>query len=269
MYEFSCAGPVNLEARMGGGTVEIQATGTPEEGVGIDVQPYGDSEAAAEAAARTRVEMRGDTVVITAPEASGWILRRSPKIQVVARLPRDSSVRLRIASADVTCHGRYAGIRVNSAAGDVYAEHVTGDLTVAGASADLRVVRVDGRLSVSNASGDTSAQQVAGPVDVKTASGDVEIEEAGGDVRATTASGTIRLGTVRRGTVSVRSVSGDVSVGVAAGTGVWLDLNSLSGQTHSDLAPSDAPPGGHDLTIQARAVSGDVEVRRVNLPTAA
>ena len=269
MYEFSCTGPVGVEARMGGGTVEIQATGTPEEGVSVDVQPYDDSDAAADAAARTRVEMRGDTLVLTAPETSGWILRRSPKIQVVARVPRDSSVRLKIVSADVTCHGRYAGIRVNSASGDVYAEHVTGDLTVAGASADLRVVRVDGRLTVSNASGDTSAQQIAGPVDVKTASGDVEIEEAGGDVRAQTASGDIRLGTVRRGTVGVRSVSGDVSIGVPAGTGVWLDLNTLSGQTHCDLAPTDTPSGRHDLTIQARAVSGDVEVRRVTLPAAA
>jgi hypothetical protein len=69
---------------------------------------------------------------------------------------------------------------------------------------------------------------------------------------------------VRRGAVRVDTVSGAASVGVAAGTGVWLDLRTLSGSTSSDLNPGDqAPPTGHDLELQVRTVSGDIDVHRV------
>jgi hypothetical protein len=55
-----------------------------------------------------------------------------------------------------------------------------------------------------------------------------------------------------------------VSIGVAAGTGVWLDLDSASGDTHSDLSMSEgtANPGGATLTLQVRTASGDIDVHR-------
>ena len=58
---------------------------------------------------------------------------------------------------------------------------------------------------------------------------------------------------------SVKSVSGDINVGVVAGTKVWLDVNSMSGDTSSDLDPSDAPaplpePTRARVTLTVQAV---------------
>jgi DUF4097 and DUF4098 domain-containing protein YvlB len=132
------------------------------------------------------------------------------------------------------------------------------------ASGDLHAIRVDGKLNVHTASGDISTRQVGGDVTANTASGDVAIDSAAAGVRVNSASGDVRLGVVRRGTVRVDSASGDVSIGVAAGTGVWLDVTTMSGSTRSDLEMTgNAQPAGHELSLQIRTMSGDIELRRV------
>jgi hypothetical protein len=52
---------------------------------------------------------------------------------------------------------------------------------------------------------------------------------------------------------------------VASGTGVWLDLNTVSGSTRSNLDMNQgAPPaGGHALTLRVATVSGDITINRV------
>jgi hypothetical protein len=268
MSEFSCPGPVTVDLRLGGGSCEIHAE--QRDTALIEVEPYDNSDAAREAARDTRVELSGDTLVISAPEAGGWLFRRTPRLRVTAAVPTGSSGRLRVASADITCHGEWSQVKLNTASGDVYVERVTGDLSVNSASGDVRAGQVDGRLTVNTASGDVSANRVVGSVEVKGASAEVEIDDLGGDLRSSTASGDVRIGSARQGAISVNSASGDVSVGVVAGTGVWLDINTLSGRTDSDLDVGEqTPPRGHDLSIQVRTMSGDVTIHRVIQPTAA
>lgn len=268
MPEFPCSTPITVDLRLGGGSVELHAE--PRDTAVVEVAPYDGSEASQEAAAQTRVELTGDTLVIAAPEGSGWLLRRSPKLLVTARVPAGSSARLRIASADVTCHGEWTQVKLNSASGDAYIEQVAEDLTVNTASGDVRAVRIGGRLTVKTASGDVSAERVGGAVDITSASGDVQIDETGTDTNVKTASGDTRVGAARHGTVRATTVSGDVSVGVVAGTGVWLDLTTLSGRTRSDLemgAEGGNAGASHNLTLHVRTVSGDIEIRRVTVPS--
>lgn len=268
MPEYAHPGPINLEVRIAAGEVEIHAE--PRETASAEVEPYDDSAGSRELAEKTRVEFSGDTLLISAPELGGWLLRRSPKLRVTARVPTGSSARIRVASADLHGYGEWSQVKLNSASGDAQLEQVTGDVSVNTASGDMRAVRVGGQLTVNTASGDITTRQVDGPVDIKSASGDVRIEHAAGDVNLKTASGDATIGAVRRGTVRAHSVSGDISVGVVSGTGVWLDLNTLSGRTRSDLdMGAGAPAAGHDLTVNVNTVSGDIAVHRVTLPTAA
>ncbi|MPZ25185.1 MAG: DUF4097 family beta strand repeat protein [Micromonosporaceae bacterium] len=273
MPEFPTPGPITVDIRLAGGSVDLHAE--PRDTAVAEVAPYDDSDASREAADRTRVELSGDTLVIAAPDVSGWLLRRTPRLRVSVRVPTGSSVRLKAASADITCHGEWTDIKLSTASGDAYVEGVTGDLTVNAASGDVRAVRVGGRLTVKTASGDVSAQEVVGSVDIKSASGDVQIEAARGDLSSTTASGNVTVGSSRQGTVKTNTVAGDVSVGVVSGTGVWLDLNTLSGKTHSDLTFTDGDSAGSgrgtgpDLTVQVRTVSGNIDIHRVTLPATA
>jgi DUF4097 and DUF4098 domain-containing protein YvlB len=273
MPEFPCSGPITVDLRLASGTVELHAE--PRDTAEVEIVPYDDDAASREAAEQTRVELTGDTLVIAAPENSGWSFRlRSPRLRVTVRVPSGSAGRLRVATADVTGHGEWSQVKLNTASGDGYLERVTGDLTVNSASGDVRAGQVDGRFTVNTASGDISAQQVGGSIDVKSASGDIQVDETAADVNVKTASGDTHIRAARTGTVRANTVTGDVSVGVVSGTGVWLDLNTLSGKTSSDLnltgggtPTADAAP--HTLTVQVRTVSGNIDVHRVTLPTAA
>jgi hypothetical protein len=266
MPEFDCPNPVNLSVRVGGGTVEIVAE--ERSTASVEVSPFNDSDESREAAANTRVEMTRDELIVDGPEAAGWIFRRGVRIRVAVRVPLDSRLALKVASADARCQGRFGSATIKSGSGDVTVDEVTGDLSAENASGDLAIRRAGGQVNVSSASGDVQVGYAGGDASVTSASGDVAIDEAENSVAAKTASGDIRVGVVRRGEAKLNSASGDVSVGVPAGTGVWLDLTTMSGSTTSDLTMSDAAPaeGGAQLTLQVRTMSGDIEVRRVNQP---
>ena len=61
----------------------------------------------------------------------------------------------------------------------------------------------------------------------------------------------------------MRSVSGDVEIGVARGTRVYLDVSSTSGETVSELDMSGvSEAGGTDMELQVDTVSGDIRITR-------
>ena len=65
------------------------------------------------------------------------------------------------------------------------------------------------------------------------------------------------------GVVEIDSASGDVEVGVAAGTAAWLDVQALSGGVSSSLEPTDSPgDDAETVSIHAHTLSGDIRVRR-------
>jgi DUF4097 and DUF4098 domain-containing protein YvlB len=246
MREFECSQPITLAVTLPAGSLDVVAE--PRDTATVDVQSY---DAGQDADDRTIVELRGDTLVVELPHGS-WRRWRASRIQVRVRVPEDTRLRLKLASADARCEGRYGASSASSASGDVGIEHVAGDLSVDAASGDVRLGRVDGNLSVD------------------TASGDLVLAEAGSSARVRTASGDVRLESVHRGETSVGTASGDVKIGVAAGTGVWLDLSTASGTTRSDLdmgadGPSNRTP---DLTLRIRTASGDIQLRRVAAITA-
>jgi DUF4097 and DUF4098 domain-containing protein YvlB len=269
MREFNVQDRITLFAKLAAGAMNVAAE--PRDTAAVEVLPYDDSTASREAAERTVVEMRGSALHVESPEG-GWRLRRSGRIRVDVRLPEDSRLVVRVASADTRFDGRYGDATIDTASGDVTVDHVAGTLTVKGASADVRVARVEGQLVVDSASGDVVLGYAGGDVIVGTSSGDITLDKAEGSVRAQSASGDLRLGSVGQGNVQLSTASGDVRVGIAAGTSVWLDLSTASGSTRSDLDHGDAqaPANGvPDLNLRVRTASGDIELRRVAVPASA
>jgi len=131
-------------------------------------------------------------------------------------------------------------------------------------SGDIRADVVGGDMEITTASGDVSATRVEGTTSIRGASADVTLEEAEGPVHLNTASGDIRVGAVRGAELHANSASGDVMVGVPTGTKVWLDLNTVSGSTASDLQMTGEPVSdGPVATVQVRTISGDIQIRRV------
>lgn len=270
MYEFTTAQPLTLAAKLASGLLEVSAE---ERGSAtVEVRPWDEGAGAREAAEQVRVELDGDRLVIEAePAGMRWLLGRGSRVRVTVRVPLDTALDVRVSSADVRCAGRYGASAVHSASGDVVLDEVAGDLSAALTSGDLRVDRVAGDFDGQAASGDLFVGPVGGEVTATTASGDVRLGECAGSVAVRTASGDITVDSVQSGEAKIHSASGDVRIGVRPGTGVWLDLTSVSGATRSELAVADAPaaePTGDTVTLRVRTASGDILVRRA-LPTPA
>ena len=97
----------------------------------------------------------------------------------------------------------------------------------------------------------------------RTASGNIMIGVADASVMARTASGQVRVLSMTRGRGDLNSVSGAIEVRVVPGTGVFLDLASVTGRVTSDLAAYDQDQDGDaELQLLCRTVSGSLHVAR-------
>jgi len=263
MYEFDRSDPVTVVLRAHSGSVDIVAEerGTIE----VDVQPGDGSDAGLDAVRNTRVVLEDDTLLVQANGTDNRIWRRWPRLRITIKVPAGSALAGKSASADVSATGQYSTVQLNVASAAVTLGDTTGDVTLDTASGDLTIGRVGGALRLKSASGALNVGDVTGDVTVGTASGRIRVRSVGGSVRASTASGGVEIGSLRRGQAVIKTASGDVQVGVAPGSAVWMDLNSASGRSISDLtATGDTPPadGPVELELRVRTASGNIRVHR-------
>lgn len=218
----------------------------------------------------------GDDLVLLTPTGRG-LRARATDLEVVLRVPTDTDLSTRTASADVVLTGRCGTAlvrtssgavrldevrgeaRVDTASGDVHVEVVHGHLVVKSGSGDVVVGRSAGALTVSTGSGDVDLGRAVGPIDVKTGSGDVHVASLGGDLTMLSGSGDATVDVVSAGRLTFRGASCDVHLGVPTGLPVWTDITSLSGEVRSTVAPTGPPAEGAPyVEVRATTVSGDV-----------
>jgi DUF4097 and DUF4098 domain-containing protein YvlB len=256
--------PAQIEVRLAAG--EIVVDPTLEGRIEVELTAHDDE--SQRLVDDARVELNDGHLLVDVPNKRGgfsFSLGFSRQgITCRIRCPQSSGFSARTKSADVLARGTLGGLNVSTASGDVEATRVEGDVSIKSASGDTRVQEVLGGASVQTASGDIELAIVRGAVNVNSASGDVTIGEAYDNVSANTVSGDQEHGAVMRGNVSAHSVSGDVTIGVRRGSKVYLDCNTVSGDTSSELElTTDAPDGDGPLVeIRAKTVSGDIQITR-------
>jgi len=261
---FEIDGPAEIEVRLASGEIVVDPTLAGQ----IEVELTAHDDESQRLVDDARIELNGRQVLVDVPNKRGGFnfslgfTRQGIACRI--RCPQSSGLSVRSKSADVVARGTIGGLNVSTASGDIEADRVEGGLNIKSASGDTRVQEVLGGASVQTASGDVDMKIVRGPVNVTSASGDVRIGEAYDNVSANTVSGDQEHGAVMRGNVSAHSVSGDVSIGVRRGSKVYLDCNTVSGESTSELElTTDAPAGdGPLLEIRAKTVSGDIRITR-------
>jgi hypothetical protein len=171
------------------------------------------------------------------------------RLRVRARVPHGSQALFATAAADMKLRGRVRSLESKSASGDlVVTGEIEEDATIKTVSGDVRLERVGGELRFTTVSGDVLVRSVAKSVEGKAVSGDVRLEST------------------REGSVTVQSVSGDIEVGVEAGSNLDVDAGSVSGDLSSEV-PLGSEPGvaevyGPTLVLRGKTVSGDFRVFR-------
>ncbi len=186
--------------------------------------------------------------------------RRSARIAVDA--PVGTDVTVRGASVEVVGRGALGILRVRSASGDVRADDVVGtDVQLSSGDVRLKVVRDSA--ATSTTSGDVTLGTVGGRWSATSASGDLSADSVTGEVELETTSGDITLGRCDGPTVSLRSVSGDIRLGLPTGIRVEPEISTMSGKVRLP-EPAVRSPGEarRPVRLRLRTVSGDIRVER-------
>ncbi|MEU5944623.1 DUF4097 family beta strand repeat-containing protein [Micromonospora sp. NPDC047465] len=280
MPTFDTPAPISATVDLVVGDARITATDRTD--TVVDVRP---SNAAADAdvraAEQTRVEYADGRLLVKAPRQRGFGLVGKPgSIDVTITLPAGSHLhgnasagafhgagrlgncRIRIAAGDIELD-RTADADLDTSAGGVRVEHVAGQARISTGSGRIRVQEVEGDAVVKNSNGESWLGTVTGEARVKAANGDIAVDRAHASVTATTANGDVRIGEVSAGTVSVRTASGGLDIGVRSGTAALLDLHTQFGRVDNHLEAYE-PPGEPEsaVRVNARTSFGDIVIHR-------
>jgi DUF4097 and DUF4098 domain-containing protein YvlB len=281
--EFETAGSVHLYVENEVGLVSITARETATTVVALGADTSEGEELVEHAAVEHRPSGGRNIVAVKVPSRRGMRFRRGAAVTVHIELPEGSDVKVVTASANVEINGSVGEADITTGSGDISTDDVAADVTVKTASGDTTVGRVGGDLRAHSASGDLRCSSVTGTATFSTATGDLEVGAAGSRVEVKATTGNVRLGELAHGarivnvsgdvrvlalgegTLRIRSVSGDVSVGVVEGVDLHVDVETMSGSVHSDIPLGDAPAAGArgtQVDLSVRSVSGNVEIGR-------
>jgi DUF4097 and DUF4098 domain-containing protein YvlB len=244
--------PLTLEVSIPSGDIDVDTTGGEDTSVTVD----GDERLLE----HVEVRQDGNRVAVTLRDKNkvgfsfslGSLVFGNSGLRVQARIPHGADVKVKTASADTEIDGHLRTLDVNGVSGDVRVHgEISDDATVKTVSGDVELERVDGDLSVQTVSGDARVRGIAGSVEAKSVSGDIRLEAlTAGDARFS-------------------SVSGDIEIGIAAGSLLDVDAGSTSGDLASEVPLATEPPSGEEaaapmVVLRGRTVSGDVRVYRAS-----
>ncbi|MFF4491447.1 DUF4097 family beta strand repeat-containing protein [Streptomyces sp. NPDC001544] len=174
------------------------------------------------AAEQTEVAYADGVLRIEVAAAKSRVLGPSGSIEVTVQLPAGSRVEAKAASAEFRGVGRL------------------GDVVFDGQQATVKLDETaDARLAV--LAGDISVGRLGGSAQISTQKGDLHIAEA------------------VRGTVTLRTEHGEISIGAARGVSASLDAGTTYGRIHNALKNSDGADAA--LNISATTAYGDITAR--------
>jgi DUF4097 and DUF4098 domain-containing protein YvlB len=248
-HHFHTPLPLELHTSIPAGDVEVETVDGEESTIVVD----GDERLVEQ----THVELEGNRLVVAfrgkkpfgITISIGDFSFGSHRLTVHARVPHGTSTTFQTASADMSVAGRIGALDVKTASGDF---RLRGEVE---RDAVLKTV-----------SGDALLDHVGGDIKAQTVSGDVRVGSTGGSVEAKSVSGDVRFESVREGSASFTSVSGDIEIGIAPGSFLDVDAGSVSGDLSSEV-PLASEPGheggeGPTVVLRGKTVSGDVKVFR-------
>lgn len=266
-HEFGVTGPQQVHVELESGDVEVDAVDSPV--LTVDVEGTHPEQ--------VRVERTDTGVAVIGPRRAGFLSGRE-SCRVRLRVPVGSDLSTKLGSADVTARGRLGAVHlttgsgqvdletvrtasVRTGSGDIEIGDVDGDADLKAGSGDVRVRAIGGAARVLTGSGRVEIGDGRGALSLKSGSGDLAVAAAAGDASLTTASGDLSVGRVEHGVVELRNVTGDIRLGVAAGTPVWTEVSTTTGRVHTTLAPVGPPRDGQPyVEVRAHSVSGDIHL---------
>jgi Putative adhesin len=218
MQSFATPGPITATFHIPAGSIRL--TAADRDSTTVEIRPADPAKGRDVKLAEQMTTCYSDGVLqVTAPAASR-ILGSSGAVEVTVQLPAGSRVEARAASVQFTTAGQLGDVTLDSAQAAVRIDQ----------AAAARITSSDGNVTVGHLDGDA---------EIVTARGDIQVTEAA------------------RGTVTLRTQSGAITVGAAAGVSATLDAGTTVGRISNSLANTGTP----DLIIHATTTVGDITAR--------
>jgi hypothetical protein len=219
MQTFATPAPITAILAVPAG--RIQVTAADQADATVEIRPADPAKGRdVKLAARVTAAYSDGVLRVTAP-AANRVLGSSGAVEVTVQLPAGSAVQAKAASAQFTTEGPLGEVTFDSAQGTVRVEQ----------AATARLTVVDG---------------------------DITVGRMGGDAQVRTARGDIRITEATRGTLTLRTETGAITVGAAAGVSGVLDAGTTIGRIGNSLKNSGGTP---ELAIHATTTVGDITAR--------
>nr|AGZ15479.1 hypothetical protein [Streptomyces sp. MK498-98F14] len=286
MPVFDTPEPIHVTLDIHVGDVRISAEDRTD--TVVEVRPSDETNASdVKAFEQTSVQYADGVLVVKAPKPpvpEMLFSRRTRSVDVSIVLPVGSHVRGEAAMGDLRCSGRlgectfktttanvnlaHVGALRLRTAGHITVGRVDGDAEVSTGTGRIRVGEIDGAVKVKNSNGNIEIGRVTGDVHARASNGDISFDHALGlSTDAKTANGSIRIGEVTRGTVVLRTATGDLEIGIGADRPAKLDLTTGHGRVHNMLEPADESPEKpmsfeESIEVRARTSYGDITIHR-------
>ncbi|MFD8914990.1 DUF4097 family beta strand repeat-containing protein [Streptomyces sp. NPDC059575] len=216
MQKFDTTAPISAVLDIPAGRVQFIAADRAD--TTVDVRPANPSKSRdVKAAEQTAVAFADGVLRVTAPAADKQLFGPSGSLEVTVQLPAGSHVEVKAAATGLRGVGRL------------------GDVVFDGAYQQIKI-------------------DEAASVRLTVTDGDVEVGRLSGSAEISTARGDIRIAEAERGTLVLRTQSGDISVGAAPGVSAALDAGTGYGRVSNTLKND----GTVELDIRATTSHGDI-----------
>lgn len=220
MQKFDTPAPVSAVLDIPAGSIRFIAADRAD--TTVEVRPADGSKGRdVKAAERVTVEYGDGVLRIGAAPAKNRILGDSGSVEVTVQLPAGSRVEARAAAAEFRSVGRLGDVAFEGGSGSVKVDEAE-SARLTGLDADITVGRLNG------------------PGEISTQKGDLNITEA------------------VRGTLTLTTRMGDITVGAVQGVSASLDAGTGHGRIDNSLKNTDGTPG---LAIRATTTQGDITAR--------
>jgi hypothetical protein len=219
MQTFDTPAPISAVLDIAAGRIQLIAANRAD--TTVEVRPANPARSRdVEAAERTEVAYADGVLRIQAPEPRNRLLGPSGSLEVTVQLPAGSHVEARTASSELRGVGRLGDVAFDGAYRQIKIDE----------AASVRLTAIDG---------DVEVGRLGGPAEISTARGDIRITEA------------------VRGTVMLRTQSGDISIAAAGGVSATMN----AGTNHGRISNALKNDGTAELDIRATTSHGDITAR--------
>ncbi|WP_328674040.1 hypothetical protein [Streptomyces sp. NBC_00328] len=220
MQKFETPAPVSAIVDIPAGRIQFIAADRAD--TTVEVLPADRAKSRdVKAAGQVRIDYADGVLRVEAPEAKNRLLGPSGSVEVTVRLPAGSQVEAKAAAAEFRGVGRL------------------GEVTFEGGHRSVKLDEADS-VRLTGLDADITVGRLNGPAEISTQKGDLNVVEAA------------------RGTLTLSTQMGNITVGAAPGVSAVLDAGTTFGRVSNTLRNADATPG---LTIHATTAHGDITAR--------